>query len=97
MSTKFFSDGEVHSYFNPYNTPYEAFINYMNVLSDFIIRIDDALVTSGKNVKANPATEPVDVAAPKKRPSGRAAAKGSATAKTKKSAEKKTIKQVKKK
>ena len=45
MSTKFFSDGEVHSYFNPYNTPYEAFINYMNALSDFIIRIDDAAKT----------------------------------------------------
>lgn len=43
MSTKFFSDGEVHSYFNPYNTPYEAFINYMNVLSDFKIRVDAAV------------------------------------------------------
>ena len=32
MCTKFFSDGEVHKYFNPYDTPYEAFINYMNVL-----------------------------------------------------------------
>lgn len=40
MSTKFFSDGEVHSYFNPYTTPYEAFINYMNVLSDFEIRVN---------------------------------------------------------
>ena len=39
MCTKFFSDGEVHKRFNPYDTPYEAFINYMNVLSDFIIRI----------------------------------------------------------
>ena len=26
--------------FNPYDTPYEAFINYMNVLSDFAIRVD---------------------------------------------------------
>ncbi len=43
MSTKFFSDGEVHSYFNPYSTPYEAFINYMNVLSDFKIRVDAAI------------------------------------------------------
>lgn len=43
MSTKFFSDGEVHSYFNPYNTPYEAFINYMNILSDFEIRVNAAL------------------------------------------------------
>jgi alpha-amylase len=45
MSTKFFSDGEIHSYFNPYKTPYEAFINYMNVLSDFKIRVDAAVVT----------------------------------------------------
>ena len=41
MCTKFFSDGEVHKYFNPYDTPYESFINYMNVLSDFIIRVND--------------------------------------------------------
>ncbi len=40
MCTKFFSDGAVHSYFNPYDTPYEAFINYMNVLSDFMVRVD---------------------------------------------------------
>jgi len=39
MCTKFFSDGAVHKYFNPYNTPYEAFINYMNVISDFEIRV----------------------------------------------------------
>lgn len=43
MSTKFFSDGEVHSYFNPYNTPYDAFINYMNILSDFEIRVNAAV------------------------------------------------------
>ncbi|MFI3266428.1 MAG: glycoside hydrolase family 57 protein [Rikenellaceae bacterium] len=35
MATKWFSDGDVHSYFNPYDSPYDAFINYMNVLSDF--------------------------------------------------------------
>ncbi|OFY41711.1 MAG: alpha-amylase [Bacteroidetes bacterium GWF2_40_14] len=40
MCTKFFSDGAVHNYFNPYDTPYEAFINYMNVVSDFLIRVD---------------------------------------------------------
>lgn len=43
MCTKFFSDGEVHSRFNPYTTPYEAFINYMNVLSDFTIRVNNAI------------------------------------------------------
>jgi alpha-amylase len=40
MCTKFFSDGAVHAYFNPYDTPYDAFMNYMNVLSDFEIRIN---------------------------------------------------------
>ena len=45
MSTKFFSDGEVHSYFNPYDTPYDAFINYMNVLSDFEIRVNAAIAS----------------------------------------------------
>lgn len=41
MCTKWFSDGTVHKYFNPYTTPYEAFINYMNVLSDFTIRLQN--------------------------------------------------------
>lgn len=40
MSTKFFSDGKDHSYFNPFDSPFEAFVNYMNVLSDFKIRIN---------------------------------------------------------
>ncbi|MGE5382534.1 MAG: polysaccharide deacetylase family protein [Omnitrophica WOR_2 bacterium] len=41
MCTKWFSDGAVHKYFNPYTTPYEAFINYMNILSDFISRVEE--------------------------------------------------------
>lgn len=41
MCTKYFSDGEVHMRFNPYDSPYDAFINYMNVLSDFIIRVNE--------------------------------------------------------
>ena len=45
LCTQFFSDGDVHKYFNPYDTPYEAFINYMNVLSDFIIRVNDEYAT----------------------------------------------------
>ena len=52
MCTKFFSDGAVHKYFNPYDTPYEAFINYMNVLSDFILRVDDAISISDVNFAA---------------------------------------------
>ena len=42
MSTKWFSDGAIQNYFNPYASPYEAFINYMNVLSDFMIRLNSA-------------------------------------------------------
>ena len=42
MCTKFFSDGDVHRYFNPYNTPYDAFINYMNVLADFTYMLDES-------------------------------------------------------
>lgn len=34
MCTKWFNDGDVHAYFNPYDSPYEAFVTYMNVLSD---------------------------------------------------------------
>lgn len=43
MCTKFFSDGEVHAYFSPFDSPYDAFINYMNILSDFILRIKAAM------------------------------------------------------
>ena len=42
MATKWFSDGDVHSYFNPYGSAYEAFINYMNVLADFEIELGKA-------------------------------------------------------
>jgi alpha-amylase len=34
MCTKWSNDGDVHAYFNPYDSPYEAFVTYMNVLSD---------------------------------------------------------------
>ena len=70
MCTKFFSDGAVHKYFNPYDTPYEAFINYMNVLSDFILRVDDAISISDVNFapakeEKAPAKKTVKKAAPK--------------------------------
>ncbi len=40
MSTKHFFDGSTHSQFSPYQSPYDAFNNYMNVLSDFIERVN---------------------------------------------------------
>ena len=34
MCTKWFNDGDIHAYFSPYETPYEAYINFMNVYRD---------------------------------------------------------------
>jgi alpha-amylase len=42
MCTKWFSDGDVHKYFNPYDSPYEAYMNFMNIVSDFKIRLGAA-------------------------------------------------------
>lgn len=41
MCTKWFSDGDVHKYFNPYESPYDAFISYMNALADLELRISN--------------------------------------------------------
>jgi alpha-amylase len=38
MCVKWFADGDVHKYFNPYDSPYDAFINFMNVLRDVHVR-----------------------------------------------------------
>ncbi|MCK5114697.1 MAG: glycoside hydrolase family 57 protein [Phycisphaerae bacterium] len=38
MCTKYFSDGDVHKYFNPYESPYDAYINYMNILDNVRLR-----------------------------------------------------------
>ena len=44
MCTKWFSDGDVHKYFNPYDSPYDSFIAFMNVLNDIIVRTDPAKI-----------------------------------------------------
>ena len=43
MCTKYFNDGDVHKYFSPYQTPYDAFINFMNVLNDVSIRVKETI------------------------------------------------------
>jgi len=40
MSTKEKADGTPNKRFTPYKSPYDAFINYMNVLNDFGIRVN---------------------------------------------------------
>jgi len=49
MSTKVSTDGEVHKHFNPFGSPYDAFINYMNVLSDFELRLNQLAGSAGEN------------------------------------------------
>jgi alpha-amylase len=34
MCTKWFADGDVHKYFNPYDSPYDSYINFMNVMDN---------------------------------------------------------------
>ena len=53
MSTKHRNDGQVHSLFSPYETPFQAFTNYMNVLSDFIVRVEEQYPLSIENEELN--------------------------------------------
>ncbi len=43
MCTKWFSDGDVHAYFSPYESPYDAYIAFMNAVSDLQLRVQEAL------------------------------------------------------
>ena len=53
MSTKRLADGAAHSSFSPYETPFQAFTNYMNVLSDFIVRVQDQYPMEIENEELN--------------------------------------------
>jgi len=49
MCTKWFADGDVHKYFSPYETPYDAYLNYRNILEDFKLRIKPNVKISFRN------------------------------------------------
>lgn len=53
MSTKHFADGDAHSSFSPYETPYQAFTNYMNVLADFLVRVEEQYPMTVDNEELN--------------------------------------------
>jgi alpha-amylase len=53
MATKHFADGAAHSNFSPYETPFVAFTNYMNVLADFIVRVEEQYPLSIENEELN--------------------------------------------
>jgi alpha-amylase len=55
MCTKWFSDGDVHKYFNPFDSPYEAYINFMNVLDNLNSRCSKAL----QQIKRQPLDIPI--------------------------------------
>ncbi len=41
MCTKWFNDGDIHAYFSPYDTPYEAYMNFMNAYRDIQFRLGE--------------------------------------------------------
>ena len=51
MCTKWFADGDVHKYFNPYDSPYDAFRYYMNVLADMKYRLKQHKVIENSKLK----------------------------------------------
>lgn len=53
MSTKHFSDGAAHASFSPYESPYQAFTNYMNVLADFIVCVEEQYPLTIENEELN--------------------------------------------
>lgn len=53
MSTKNLADGASHASFSPYDSPFSAFTNYMNVLADFIVRVQDQFPAEIENEELN--------------------------------------------
>lgn len=49
MCTKWFADGDVHKYFNPYDSPYDAFIAFMNIINDINIRLENIEMMKEQN------------------------------------------------
>jgi alpha-amylase len=75
MCTKWLGDGDIHKYFNPFKSPYDAYINYMNIITDLSQQIDAHLAAPKPGRKTPP--PPARKAAPKARvpaPRKRAAA-----------------------
>lgn len=47
MCTKWFTDGDVHAYFSPYNSPYDAFLYYINAIRDVRWRLHETHKSGG--------------------------------------------------
>ncbi|HEY6160448.1 MAG TPA: glycoside hydrolase family 57 protein [Bacteroidia bacterium] len=55
MCTKFWNDGDVHKYFSPHDSPYDAYLYYMNIFSDLECSLREAVQVSGRS--SRPAEE----------------------------------------
>ena len=53
MATKNRADGADHAAFSPYDSPFSAFTNYMNVLGDFIVRVREQYPEEIENEELN--------------------------------------------
>lgn len=53
MSTKFASDGDVHEYFSPYDSPHDAYLHFVYVLDDLRQRLSAALSHKPQSRKPN--------------------------------------------
>jgi alpha-amylase/alpha-mannosidase (GH57 family) len=51
MCTKWSNDGDVHAYFSPYQSPYDAYIAFMNALSDLQLRVQYATDERAKKIR----------------------------------------------
>jgi alpha-amylase len=49
MCTKYFADGDVHKYFNPYESPYDSYINFMNVMDNLRTRVEALMEQAAAN------------------------------------------------
>ncbi len=57
MCTKYWADGDVHKYFSPYDSPYDAYINFMNVLDNLRVRAGLASPAGSGSVAAAAAAQ----------------------------------------
>ena len=60
MCTKFWNDGDVHKYFSPFDSPYDAYMYYMNVFSDLEVRMKEKLKTIKPPVSSSPLPKAVE-------------------------------------
>tara|TARA_B100000508_G_C11459042_1_gene278240 strand:+ start:317 stop:1666 length:1350 start_codon:yes stop_codon:yes gene_type:complete len=57
MCTKWFNDGDVHAYFSPYQSPYDAYIAFMNALSDLQLRVQQVLAAQSATPETTETSE----------------------------------------